>query len=296
MNDSSEIDTLLLAPASEAVAEQLINWANAARNEVLRGDMMLGILTADDVAKIPLAYEKAAQYGKPEAWLRLAWWYAQPEFGEQDLDKALASVQKAIDAGVAEAPLELVKIVWFFKGDDATESEKKQVYQILSSIFEAGDPGAEVTYLLALITCVGFGTTASPERAFELLQKAASLGLATAMFELSLYYAKGIGVAPNQEASFKACRAAAEAGHPRAMYNLGAFYATGHHVPKDAVESRKWYELAAEAGNASALVGLAAIYATGDGADADPDYARELLEQADYCGINTNEIRRQLAL
>jgi TPR repeat protein len=296
MPDQEDIDILLQAPASEAVADQLIEWGNETRGGILRGDMMLGIITPETVAKIPMAYNKAADYGRPKAWLMLASWHARPEFGEQDLEAAQTVLQKAIAAGVPEAPLELVKIVWFFKGDNATETEREHAYQILSTIYDAGDPGADVTYLLALLTCDGFGTEASPERAVQLLQVAASLGQVSAMFELSLYYAKGIGVTQDKQASFKACQAAAEAGHPRAMYNLGAFYATGQYVTKNMSTSKKWYEQAAEAGNPSALIGLALIYGTGDGIEADLDRAHELLDQAEYYGLDVSQLRKQLAI
>ena len=80
------------------------------------------------------------------------------------------------------------------------------------------------------------------------------------------------------------------------MYNLGAFNASGRGVPKNIPEAIKWYERAADSGNPSAMAGLAAIYATGDGVEADREYAKQLLDQADYCGLDVSELRKQLGL
>jgi hypothetical protein len=44
------------------------------------------------------------------------------------------------------------------------------------------------------------------------------------------------------------------------------------------------------------MVGLAVIYATGDGVEADRQYAQQLFDQADYCGLDVSEVRRQVGL
>ena len=116
------------------------------------------------------------------------------------------------------------------------------------------------------------------------------------MFELYIHYANGLGVAANDTAALDACRRAAEAGHSRAMYNMGAYNASGRGMPKNITEALKWYERAADAGNPSAMVGLAVIYATGDGVEADREYAEQMLDQADYCGLDVSQIRKQIGL
>jgi uncharacterized protein len=80
------------------------------------------------------------------------------------------------------------------------------------------------------------------------------------------------------------------------MYNMGAFNASGRAMPKNTPEAIRWYKLAADAGNPSAMVGLAVIYATGDGVVPDRDYAEQMLDQADYCGLNVSQVRKQLGL
>src|SRR5262249_6671278 len=80
MSKPADIDSLLKAKPSRAVARKLVEWAATTRQKIVRGDMMLGILNPEEVAKIPVAYRTAAQHGEPDAWLQLAWWHAQPQF------------------------------------------------------------------------------------------------------------------------------------------------------------------------------------------------------------------------
>jgi TPR repeat protein len=79
------------------------------------------------------------------------------------------------------------------------------------------------------------------------------------------------------------------------MYSLGAFNASGRGLPKNISEAIKWYKRAADKGNASAMAGLAAIYASGDGVEPDREYAQELLDQADYCGLDVSQLREKLS-
>ena len=296
MSKSLDIDSLLKAKPSRSVAQQLVEWAADTRNRIARGDMAIGILSREEVAKIPAAYRSAAQSGDTDAWVALAWWHASPQFGNPDLELAEAALQKAIDAKIKSASLELVKIRWFFKRDKASELERQEAYQLASRIVEGDPNNTEAAYFLALLTTHGFGISASPEAGFKLQQKASDLGNADAMFELYIHYANGLGVASHETAALDACRRAAEAGHARAMYNLGAYNASGRGMPKNTPQAVKWYERAADAGNPSAMVGLAVIYATGDGVEADRERAEELFDQADYCGLDVSQVRKQVGL
>jgi TPR repeat protein len=296
MSKSPEIDNLLKATPSPEVARQLVEWAADIRNRIARGDMVLGILAPEEVEKIPAAYRAAAQQGEADAWLLLAWWHAQPQYGKPNLEAAEQVLKAAIDAKVPNARIELVKIRWFFKRDTATASEKSEAYHFVSGIVEADPKNADGVYFLALLTTHGFGVATSPSAGFALQQQAAALGNANAMFELYIHYANGLGIAANEAAALDACRQAAEAGHSRAMYNLGAYNASGRGMPKNIPEALKSYERAASAGNPSAMVGLAVIYATGDGVDTDREYATQLFDQADYCGMDVSRVRNQVGL
>lgn len=296
MSDSSDIDALLQAPASLAVAEQLVAWADTTRTQIARGDMMLGILTIERATKIPIAYKTAAEQGLSSAWVTLAWWYAYPDFGEPDLSAAEEAMGTAVAANVDNAQLELARLRWFFQRETATEPEQQQAFQYVSESVASIPDNAEAVYLLALLTTHGFGVAASPEAGFELQQRAADLGNLDALFEIYVHYANGLGVPVDEERAFAACQRAAEAEHPRAMYNLGAFHATGRGTPRNMTEAVKWYERAADVGNPSAMAGLAMIFATGDGIEPDREYARELFDQADYCGLDVSHLREQVGL
>lgn len=296
MIDMLDIDALLQSRPSSAVARQLVAWADAMRNRIARGDMMLGLLTIEEAAKIPMAYQTAAQDGDSGAWVTLAWWHASPDFGEPDLVAAEYALRAAIVANVKNAKLELAKIRWFFKRETATESEKRQAHQLVSEVVQSDPENADAVYILALLTTHGFGVPASAEEGFQLQRRSAALGSADAMFELYVHYANGLGVPVDEALAFDACLRAANAGHPRAMYNLGAFNATGRGTPKNMPEAVKWYEQAANAGNPSAMVGLAMIYATGDGVEPDREYAREMFDQAEYCGLDVGHLREQVGL
>src|SRR5262249_50815749 len=123
MNQPANIDALLKGKPSHAAARELIDWAADTRNRIARGDMMVGILTAEEVSKIPDAYRKAAEFGEPDAWLALAWWHANPQFGDPDLEAAEQALRTAVLAQVPNAGLELAKLRWWFKRDTSTANE-----------------------------------------------------------------------------------------------------------------------------------------------------------------------------
>ena len=247
MSDPWNIDELLQQPGSIKVAQQLNDWADSVRNQIARGDMMLGILSVEDVAKIPTAYERAAEYGLSIARLKLAWWHAMPEFGDQNMANAESVLEAAVDDEVDGATLELIKLRWFFMRESASEDKRVHTFQLAQSLGDQSDDG-EVLYFLALLTTHGFGTSASPDVGFELQQQAADLGNTDAMFELYIHHANGLGTKPDKKLAFAACERAAEAGHHRAMYNLGAFNATGRGTSRDMRKAVEWYERAADAG------------------------------------------------
>lgn len=290
------IDKLLKSPPSAEGAEELVKWADETRSQIVRGDMMLGILTIEEVEKVAKAYRRAAEMGKAGAWIRLAHWAAAPEYGEQDLVIAESALQKAIETGAEGARLELVKIRWFYKRETATEPERADAFRTIQSIVKAEPENAEAIFFLALLTTHGFGTAASPTEGFQLQKRAAALGETDAMFELYIHHAVGLGVPKDEAKAFEACLSAAEAGHSRAMYNIGAFHAAGRGIPKNIPEALKWYERSADAGNPSAMAGLAVIYAMGDGVEVDRKYAEQLFDQADYCGLDVSGLRKRVGM
>lgn len=252
---------------------------------------MIGVLSVEEVQRVPTAYRTAAEYGDVNAWVTLGWWCGLPDFGKPDPDAAEAAFRSAIAAGVDRADVELARYRWFLKRETATQAEAEQALHILTASVSSNPDDAEAIYFLGMLTTGGFGCEASPERGFELQKRAAELGNADAMFELYVYFETGTGTQNDPEAALAACQQAANAGHARAMYNIGAFHATGTRLPKDMKKAVHWYQRAADEGNPSALVGLASIYKSGDGVEADPERAEQLLDEAEYLGLNVSHLR-----
>ena len=107
-------------------------------------------------------------------------------------------------------------------------------------------------------------------KAFELMQKAAELGLSSAHYTLGMMYSQGLGVEKNKEKGIHHYRLAAIGGDLYARYNLGV-YAFKAENPQLAV---KHWTIAAEAGYDKALdqikVGYKSGYVTKD------DFAKAL--------------------
>jgi hypothetical protein len=290
------IDQLLRADKSPQVAQQLIDWADETQGAIDRGEMMIGLLTLDEVMQIPVAYRRAVECGVSSAWLRLANWHASPRVGEPELELAEEALASAIAANVPGAKLALVQTRWFCKQDTATAKEKVEAHQYLCEMTAADPQDAVAHYFLGMLTTQGFGVAAAPQKGAALLRQAADLGNADAMFEYYIYLSTGTGIAKDEAAALQFLIRAAEAGQPRAMYNLGAYHAVGRGMPKNIPAAIDWYERAAAFGNPQAMVGLATIYGLGDGVEQDLGYAEEMIGQAEYYGMDVNHLRERLNL
>lgn len=290
--EQRSVDELLASSNSAETAQELRAWFEDIRSRITRGDMMIGILSVDEVAKVPDALMKAMASGDEQASVDLALWLADPPIGEPDVERAERVLLASIERGQMSAVLPLVRIRWILRRDDATEAEREETYRLLDALVAQQPDNPEALYYLGILRCGGFGTDQDPAGAFELQQRAASLGSVDATFELYAHYANGLGVAPDGAKAFEHNRRAAETGHARAAYNMGAFYATGTHVAKDMAEAAVWYERAADAGNGRAAATLGYMYATGDGVPQDAERARELFDDADSLGFETSGLRR----
>ncbi|MHB0972586.1 MAG: tetratricopeptide repeat protein [Thermoanaerobaculia bacterium] len=257
---------------------------------------MIGILTANEVDKAPLALRRAAECGTDEALVELSKWFAAPPYGEPDAHAAEEIVRPLIQRGSPGALTQFVRVRYFYRRYDSTPAEQRETYQMLAHAVASEPPDSEHIYLLGLLTSQGFGTAPDPSGAFSLHQRAAGLGNADAMFELYAHYQSGLGVPRDELAAFAANLAAAEAGSARAMYNMGAFCANGTHVAKDMGKAAEWYKRASEAGHLGATAMLAVMYATGDGVQRDREYAQQLFDEAEYLGYDTAELREMVGL
>lgn len=266
------------ASSTPADATALIEWAKATIGKIERGDMMIGIMSVDVARMVPIALRKALDIGVAEAGLYLADWLLRTPIGEPDLLGAEGVLLEAIALGMDGACVQLMKYRWFYRRETCTDAEAKQAFILLETWCAKNLEDGEALYLLGLVTCHGFGSSANPSESARILNVAARLGNADAMFELFIYYANGIGVAQDDSMAIDFLRRAAEAEQTRAMYNLGAFYATGRYVPMDQALAVDWYTRAANAGHARAADTLATMYENGLGVEPDKALARRFRE------------------
>jgi TPR repeat protein len=288
---ADSIDALMKAAPSADTGKKILEWASDIDLRILSGDMMIGILSIEEVEKMPAALRRAAECGQQEAWLRLAKWHQRPGWGAPNLEQADEALRTALDQGVAGAGLALGRLRWFHRRDDATDAEKKQALETVADLAKKDDADGDASYLLGLMTCAGFGTAADPAAAFDIQRKAAKLGSMDASFELYVHLSTGLGVAVDEQAAFEHVQRAAEEGHPRAAYNMGAFLATGRHGKKDMAEAADWYQRACDLGNGRACATLAAMYATAEGVAKDRDRARGLFDVAAELGFDPSAIK-----
>lgn len=286
---------LLAGPPSAETGRALVETVRGLRGRILAGDMMIGLLTADEVALAPTALRRAADYGIKEALLDLGDWLAEPPIGEPDLTGANSAFREAMAVGANNAKLRFVEFIWFYCRETVTADEQAEAFEIAQELSKE-DNGGRATYFLALMTCQGFGTEADPGRANELQAVAASKGSNDALFELYLYSELGIGVPKNPPKALEFLQLAAARGQSRAMYNLGAYLATGRGLPKDLAKAAEWYLKASEAGNVRATANLAKMYAKGEGVARDIERAKLLFDEAEYMGLDVSEARASVGL
>lgn len=290
------IRELLVAAPSAETGRALAAWAIDLRGRILRGDMMIGILSADDVALAPKVLRRANDCGIKEALLDLGDWLAVPPIGEPDLVGTREAFREAIVAGAENAKLRFAEFVWFYCRETATAEEQAEAYQMARDVSNHEDDGGRATHLLGLLTCNGFGAQPDPTRASELQLDAASKGNADALFELYLYREMGIGVPKDSKVAMEFLQNAAAKGHNRAMYNLATYLAMGRGLPKDLLKAAEWYFKASEAGNVRATANLAMMFAKGEGVRKDLDQAKLLFDEADYMGLDVSEARASVGL
>jgi len=290
------IHKLLAAPPSPEVGQALVDWVKALRGRIIRGDMIIGILSVDEVDLAPEALRKASVCGIEGALLDLGNWLAAPPFGEPDLAAAQSVFREAVATEVPGARQRLVEFLWFRCRDIATPEEQREACLMAEELAKRGGDEGRSLYLLGLLKCQGFGTQADPAAACAMQKKAAEMGNADAMFEAYLYHETGTGVEKDSGTALAYLRLAADKGHSRGMYNMAAYLATGRGMPKDLAKAAEWYFRASEAGNLKATANLAMMYARGEGVKKDLEQAELLFDEAEYMGLDVSDARDSVGL
>lgn len=132
-------------------------------------------------------------------------------------------------------------------------------------------------------TCHMHGTTCgnpNMEKAFEYMQRAATLGDADSLLKLSVMYMHGHGCTVNPEAAFNCVRQAADQGNVDALNSLGQMYMDGYGCEESYVDGFNSFLKAAKAGDLSALAATGLMYCSGEGCAQDMNKGVRILIQA----------------
>ena len=193
--------------------------------------------------------------------------------------KARRWLQRAADAGNADAANELGILYTNGQGVSQDHSKSRQLYE------KAAKSGNVLAMSnLGLLYERGWGGTRDYAKARDWFQKAADAGNVIAMSELGFLYANGFGVAQDYAKARDWFQKAADAGNVMAMNELGLLYANGFGVAQDYAKARDWFQKAADAGNALAMFNLGLLYANGFGVAQDYAKARECFQKAADAG------------
>lgn len=121
-------------------------------------------------------------------------------------------------------------------------------YMSAKVIWESlGDSNSNAMVNLGTMHVKGFGMPKNIHKAYELFERAASLGDETAAFYLGGMYENGIGVTANMEESIRHYTVAAEANMAMAQLKLGILLRND-----DSLSSMQWMIKAAHAGESQA--------------------------------------------
>ena len=164
-----------------------------------------------------------------------------------------------------------------------TQGDYPAALKLLEPLSKEGN--GEALALLSVFYKNGLGVTRDPDRAIDLLTRAAESGLAFAQHDLGLRYYQGEDVAQNYRAAIKWWGQAASAGLPDSQFNLGLIYFRGLETDPDLERAKTLFEQASKQGHDHALYSLGVIYAFGQGVEVDYLQARLLFQRAANLGV-----------
>ena len=282
-------------------AEAIKWWTTAADHRHVASMARLGDLYRDgkdvdrNMTEAIKWWTKAADYGDEESMVKIGRCYEKGDGVEKDLDEAVKWWQMAIDEGGRDFQKNYASLCEYVSSyQKAKKGDPEEIYKLgrkymdKSKKEDENDPNAI--------------------EAVALYRKAAELGSANAMYQLSSCYMDGIGgvkqdfdeaikwtqnaldhgygdseteeqreralIAPRARISLansiKKLIADAESGDPKAMLRLGDRIISGtYHMKKDEAEGVKWYRKAAEQGSTEAMIELGNCYRDGIGVEKD---------------------------
>lgn len=184
----------------------------------------------------------AAEAGNPEACYDVSLCYQNGYLEvEPDNEKAIYWAQKAADAGISDADVDIGGYYLYFEND----------WKKASSHFEkaAKDKNAKGYYMLGLCYTNGLNIPKDIKKGIDNLKMASKLGFPQADYQLGMLYYNSDDVKQDIKATFKYISKAAEGGIVEAQSMLGSMYWQGFGTKEDKKKGYEWFEKAAEQGN-----------------------------------------------
>ncbi|GBC22107.2 kinase-like domain-containing protein [Rhizophagus irregularis DAOM 181602=DAOM 197198] len=132
--------------------------------------------------------------------------------------------------------------------------DRQKAYELCQEAANLGIPRG----INNLGTCYlnGFGTNVNYQKAVELYQAAANLGSVFGINNLGYCYEKGIGTNVNYQKAFELYAKAANLGYFLSQYNLAKMYDNGIGIEENINQAIYWYKKSAEQGNDDAKIKL----------------------------------------
>lgn len=184
----------------------------------------------------------AAESGNPKACYDVSLCY---QYGYLDVEpnneKAIYWAQKAADAGISDADVDIGVYYLYFENN----------WEKASSHFEkaAKDKNAKGYYMLGLCYTNALSVPKDIKKGIDNLKKASKLGFTQADYQLGMLYYNSDDVKQDIKATFKYISKAAEGGIVEAQSMLGSMYWQGFGTAEDKKKGYEWFEKAAEQGN-----------------------------------------------
>lgn len=223
-------------------------------------------------------YKMAADKDNPQALVILGKNLSSGRFIGQNLELAKKYFQKAIELQYIPAYYELGLLYCREEHRDAIEAFKN-----FSIAANAGFPPAE--YELGVCYRWGEGVPADIQKAIYWMELSANKGYSMAKHNLGLYYENGIGVESNiQKAIQYYTQAAEDEENYQAQFCLGRCYFNGNGVEQNYNEAIKWFMKAASQGEPDSIFHLAICYGNGLGVEQDNEKSLHYLITAANLG------------
>jgi len=182
-----------------------------------------------------LWYQAAAYTGNANAQNNLAGFYAEGLGGERDDELAAKWFHKAAKAGVPSAKFNLSN---FYEEGRGVPRDTRKAVQLLEEVGEH-DPVAAFNAGNIYAT----GRDDFPKdipQAIRWYERAASMGYASAQYNLATIYVQGDGVPKNFTAARALLLKAAQQSHTKAQVDYGLLLIFGAGGKQDVSEGRRW--------------------------------------------------------